>query len=146
MSLHSYTKIRLHIIWETLNRDKLLFDDAAKTVSAFLFNYSKDKGIFMRKNYVNPEHVHALVELPTNMTVEECVKLLKGASSHVINRERLVHGKFSWGRGYAAFSVSESQISKVSEYISNQKEHHKIKSFCEEYEEFILKHKIEVNR
>jgi REP element-mobilizing transposase RayT len=146
MSLHSYTKIWLHIIWETLNRDKLLFDEAAKTVSAFLFNYSKDKSIFIRKNYVNPEHVHALVELPTNMTIEEGIKLLKGASSHYINQERLVQGKFSWGRGYAAFSVSESQVGKVSEYIGNQKEHHKIKSFCEEYEEFILKHKVDVNR
>ena len=146
MSLHSYTKIWIHIIWETLDREKLLFDKTAKNVSEFLFNYSKEKNIFMKINYVNPEHTHALIDLPTNITIEDCVKLFKGASSHYINQNRLVRTKFSWGRGYAAFSVSESQIDKVIDYIKNQKEHHRIKTYAEEYEEFLAKYKIQVNR
>ena len=146
MSLHSYTKIWIHIIWETLDREKLLFDKTAKNVSEFLFNYSKEKNIFMKINYVNPEHTHALIDLPTNITIEDCVKLFKGASSHYINQNRLVRTKFSWGRGYAAFSVSESQLDKVIDYIKNQKEHHRIKTYAEEYEEFLAKYKIQVNR
>ena len=105
MSLHSYTKIWLHIIWETHNREKLLNEKTAKIVSEYLFNYSVEKNIFMKVNYVNAEHVHSLIDLPSNLTVEECLKLLKGASSHYINQNKIISGRFSWGRGYAAFSV-----------------------------------------
>ncbi len=140
MSLHSYTKIWLHIIWETHNREKLLNEDAAKIVSEYLFNYSVEKNIFMKVNYVNAEHVHSLIDLPSNLTVEECLKLFKGASSHYINQNKIINGRFSWGRGYVAFSVSESQVEKVIAYIMNQKEHHRIKSFSEEYEGFIKKY------
>ena len=140
MSLHSYTKLWTHIIWETLNREKLLNEKAGKTVSEYLFNYSKEKNIFMKINYVNPEHVHILIDQPTNLSMENTVKLFKGSSSHYINQEGIVSGKFSWGRGYAAFSVSESQVEKVAKYIRNQKEHHKVKSYAEEYELFMKKY------
>ena len=146
MSLHSYTKIWLHIIWETHNREKLLNEKTAKIVSEYLFNYSVEKNIFMKVNYVNAEHVHSLIDLPSNLTVEECLKLLKGASSHYINQNKIISGRFSWGRGYAAFSVSESQADKVITYIKNQKEHHRIKSFAEEYEGFIKKYNLIINR
>jgi len=146
MSLHSYSKIWLHLIWETHNREKLLFTETAKKVLEFLFNYCIEKNIFMKINYVNPEHVHSVIDLPTNINVEDSVKLLKGSSSHYINQERLIPGKFSWGRGYAVFSVSESQLNKIVDYIKNQKEHHRIKSFAEEYEEFLNKHQLLINR
>ena len=140
MSLHSYTKLWIHIIWETLNREKFLNEKAGKTVSEYLFNYSKEKNVFMKINYVNPEHVHALIDIPTNLSMEDTVKLFKGSSSHYINQEGIVLGKFSWGRGYAAFSVSESQVEKVVEYIKNQKEHHRVKSYAEEYDLFMRKY------
>ncbi|OGU77012.1 MAG: hypothetical protein A2V93_04795 [Ignavibacteria bacterium RBG_16_34_14] len=146
MSLHSYTKIWLNLIWETHNRERLLFNETAKKVSGFLFKYSMEKNIYMNINYVSPEHVHSIIDLPANINIEDSFKLLKGASSHYINQERLIPGKFSWGRGYAAFSVSESQLNKVIDYIKNQKEHHKIKSFAEEYEEFLTKHNLVINR
>ena len=100
----------------------------------------------MKVNYVNPEHVHSLIDLPSNHTVEDCLKLLKGASSHFINQDNIIEGRFSWGRGYAAFSVSESQADKVVQYIKNQKEHHKVKSFSEEYGEFLKKYNLMSNR
>ena len=87
-----------------------------------------------------------MIDLPTNITREDCAKLLKGASSHYINQNRLIRTKFSWGRGYAAFSVSESQLDKVINYIKKQKEHHRIKTYAEEYEEFLSKYKVQVNR
>jgi REP element-mobilizing transposase RayT len=146
MSLHSYTKIWLHLIWETHNREKLLIDTAAKIVSEYLFNYGKENKIFMKVNYVNSEHVHSLIDLPSNLSVENCLKLFKGASSHYVNENHLINGGFSWGRGYAVFSVSESQVDKVVLYIKNQKEHHRVKSFAEEYDEFLKKYNLLVNR
>ena len=91
----------------------------------------------MKINFVNADHVHALVDLPTNLSVEDCIKQLKGGSSFYINKERITKIKFSWGKGYGAFSVSASQLKNVIEYIRNQEEHHKIKSFTEEYELFM---------
>ena len=91
----------------------------------------------MKINYVNSEHVHALIDLPTKYSIEETVKLLKGASSHWVNKNRIVRAKFYWGRGYGAFSVSHSSVDAVSKYIANQEEHHRRKTFAEEYEQFV---------
>jgi REP element-mobilizing transposase RayT len=60
----------------------------------------------------------------------------KGSSSHWTNEQKLIHAKFSWQRGYGAFSVSASQLEVVKKYIQNQDSHHKKKSFEEEYQEW----------
>ena len=140
MSHHSYNKIWIHFIWETLDKQKVLPKPARLKLSDFLYSYGKEKKIFMKINFVNADHVHALIDLPTNISAEECIKLLKGSSSHYINKNRVINAKFSWGRGYGAFSVSASQLGNVIAYIRNQDEHHRIKSFSEEYEIFIEKY------
>ena len=137
MSTHSYSRCWLHLIWATLNRERSLKKSAAIKLSGFLYEYSQSKDIYMKINYVNAEHVHALIDLPTKYSIEETMKLLKGASSHWINQERIIAAKFSWGRGYGAFSVSQSNVNDVSKYIANQEEHHRKKTFAEEYEKFV---------
>jgi REP element-mobilizing transposase RayT len=117
MSTHSYNKIWIHFIWETLDKQKILPKHARLKLSDFLFKYCKEKEIFIKTNFVNADHVHALIDLPTNLSVEECIKLLKGSSSHYINKNRLTNKKFSWRRGYGAFSVSASQVESVTGYI-----------------------------
>lgn len=97
----------------------------------------------MRINYVNTDHIHALIDLPTSETIENVLQLLKGSSSHYINQDLIKNSKFSWGRGYAAFSVSVSQLDKVTRYIQNQAAHHKKKTFSEEYRDFITKYGIQ---
>src|SRR5512135_3315228 len=99
MSLHSYSRVWLHLTWATLERRPLLSRPAAAQASVFLTQYAAEKGIYMKINYVNPDHVHALVDLPTGLRIEEMMQLFKGASSHWINERNLVPGKFSWGRG-----------------------------------------------
>jgi putative transposase len=118
----------------------MLFGDAAIKVSNFLTQYAESKGIHMKVNYVNPEHVHALVDMPTHYCIEEMLKLLKGASSHWINQNRLVRGKFFWGRGYGVFSVSQSNVGQVVGYIAAQAEHHRNRTFMEEYEDLLKRY------
>ena len=137
MSTHAYSRCWLHLIWGTLKREGIFAPPTAAKVSGFLTDYAKENGIYMKINFVNTEHVHALIDLPTNMTIEQAVKLLKGASSHWINEQDLLAGKFAWGRGYGAFSVSQSGVNEVCAYIAGQAEHHRIKSFTEEYERFV---------
>jgi len=62
--------------------------------------------------------------LPTNLAIEDMMQLFKGSSSHWMNEEELVPGKFGWGRGYGAFSVSHSGVAEVARYIAEQEEHH----------------------
>jgi REP-associated tyrosine transposase len=143
MSTHSYSRCWLHLIWTTLDREPMLDKRAAANASRFLSNYSAEKGIYMKINYFNPEHVHTLIDLPTNKSIEEVIQLFKGSSSHWINLEKLLRGKFSWGRGYGAFSVSHSDIEKVGAYIAGQEEHHRKKSFRDEFELFVKKYGLE---
>jgi REP-associated tyrosine transposase len=137
MSVHSYSRCWVHSIWGTLNREKLLNKAAATRASGFLASYAEMQGVYMKVNYVNADHVHALVDLPTALSIEKLVQLLKGSSSHWINSNNLITGKFAWSRGYGAFSVSESNVDQVAGYISRQEEHHRARTFAEEFREFI---------
>jgi REP element-mobilizing transposase RayT len=121
----------------------MLTKPAAARSSTFLTDYALEKGIYMKVNYVNPEHVHTLIDLPTNKSIEEVIKLFKGSPSHWINENRLLRGRFAWGRGYGAFSVSHSDVNRVAAYIAGQEEHHRKKSFREEYQLFVEKYGLE---
>ncbi len=137
MSLHSYSRVWLHAVWGTLERRPLLTKPAAARTSEYLHQYASEKGIHMKINYVNPDHVHVLVDLPTRLAIEEMMHLLKGASSHWTNENNLLPGKFGWGRGYGIFSVSHSGIEEVGRYIAQQEEHHRKRSFSEELRMFV---------
>jgi putative transposase len=143
MSVHSYSRVWLHLIWATLERRPLLTKSSGPKLSAFLHAYAKEKGVYMKINFVNPDHVHALIDLPTRYSIEEIMQLLKGGSSHWVNEQNLVPGKFAWGRGYGVFSVSESSVHEVANYIANQEEHHRKRSFAEELKLFVERHGLE---
>lgn len=143
MSLHSYSRCWLHLIWTTLDWEPLLTPSACRKASRFLTKYSREKGIYMKSNSFNAEHVHALIDLPTSKSIEEVMHLLKGSSSHWINEQRLLAAKFSWGRGYGSFSVSHSQVNHVVAYLAAQEEHHRTKTFKHEFEMLVKKHGLE---
>lgn len=94
----------------------------------------------MKINYVNADHVHALIDLPTNSSIQGLMQLLKGGSSHWVNANNIVRGRFAWGRGYGAFSVSESNTKRVAAYIAGQEEHHRVRTFTDELRKFIEHH------
>jgi len=94
----------------------------------------------MKINYVNPDHVHALVDLPTGLAIDDMMQFLKGGSSHWINQKNLLAGKFAWGRGYGVFSVSHSGLEEVAKYIAGQEEHHRKRDFSEELKLFVKRY------
>ncbi len=121
----------------------MLTKPAAAKASQWLSEYSIEKGIYMKINYFNPEHVHTLIDLPTGKSIEEVAHLFKGSTSHKINQEKILRGRFSWGRGYGAFSVSHSGVTRVATYIAQQEEHHGKKTFIQELELFVKKYGLE---
>jgi len=121
----------------------MLTKPAAAKASKFLKEYSLEKNIYLKINFFNPEHVHALIDLPTNRSIEEVVKLFKGSSSHWINENKLLRGRFAWGRGYGAFSVSHSDVDRVAAYIAQQEKHHQRRTFREEFKLFVKRYGLE---
>ncbi|MEO7977047.1 transposase [Flavobacterium sp.] len=87
-----------------------------------------------------PDHIHALFLLNPKKSMADVIKQIKGSSSHSINGENLILEKFAWQTGYAAYSVSESQLEIVYNYIKNQKQHHLKKTGQNEFYEFIKLH------
>jgi len=88
------------------------------------------------------DHLHALLSLPSTMSFAKAVQLIKGGSSKWIHDEIGVK-KFAWQEGYGAFSVSQSQVKKTIAYINAQKEHHRKRTFKEEFLELLDKHGVE---
>ena len=137
MSLHSYSRVWVHLVWATLERRPLLTKAAATKLSTHLTRYAVEKDIYMKINFVNPEHVHALVDLPTGLSIEDMMQFFKGGTSHWINQNSLVPGRFGWGRGYGIFSVSHSGVGEVAKYIAEQEEHHRKRSYKDELRLFV---------
>ena len=77
MSLHSYSRCWLHLTCATLRREPILPKPVGLKVSSFLYDYARSKKIYMRSNYVNPDHTHALIDLPTNLSIEKVMQLLR---------------------------------------------------------------------
>jgi len=138
--LHSHTKIWIHIIWGTKNHERLMFDEAAKQIHEHFIDKSTELEIPIETLRVQPEHIHTLINLPSNQLLADYMKNLKGESSSWINKNNLFTTKFSWQRGFGAFSVSASNHDQVKNYIKNQDEHHRRKTFKEEYEEWQKKY------
>jgi REP element-mobilizing transposase RayT len=89
------------------------------------------------------DHLHALLSLPGMMSFAKAVQLIKGGSSKWIHDTFTSQKKFAWQEGYGAFSVSASQAPKTIAYINNQKEHHRRKTFEEEFIELLQRHGVE---
>jgi len=128
------------LIWGTLSRERILNKKAAAGLSRYLAEYAGEQAVYMKINFVNADHVHALIDLPTGFSIEKMVQLFKGSSSHWVNSNELITGKFAWGRGYGAFSVSHSNLDSVARYIADQEEHHRVRTFTDELREFIDRH------
>jgi REP element-mobilizing transposase RayT len=110
--------------------------DTGKKLYQFLIDKSKEQSILIERLNIQPEHVHLLIDLPTNVALADYIKIVKGSSSHWLNQTVFVNAKFEWQRGFGSFSVSASQLEVVKRYIENQSEHHRRKTFAEEYEEW----------
>jgi REP element-mobilizing transposase RayT len=138
---HSYTKLWIHLVFGTKERIPLIQDDFEEKLHTHIRQHlENDFGSRVRIIGGTADHIHILFLLNPNHTIKDIAKNIKGESSHWLNQQNLTKLKFSWQIGYGAFSVSESNVDVVEQYIGNQKEHHKKKTFRDEFKEFMSKH------
>lgn len=90
-----------------------------------------------------PNHVHIFMGMRPTQSISDLLQDIKGNSSKWINEKKFLKVKFEWQEGYGAFSYSKSQVNTVIDYIKNQEQRHAVKSFREEYLEFLTLHEIE---
>ncbi len=140
---NTYSQVYLQYIFTVKGRQNLIFprhnDELQKYITGIVQN-RKQKMLAI--NNV-PDHLHLLVGFDTTMSMADFMEEIKSISSKFINNKGWMKGKFEWQRGYGVFSYSRSQIDDVIKYIMNQQEHHKKRTFKEEYLEFLKKFEID---
>lgn len=134
---HSFNKIWIHSIWSIKGRMPLIHSNVEKKIHHFISEQLREQGCPVRIINGMPDHIHCLFLLSPQKSIADVIKQIKGSSSHFINQNNLIADKFAWQAGYAAYSVSESVVDKVFQYIQNQKQHHAKKTFQHEYDAFI---------
>ena len=138
-----YTKVLIHYIWSTKNREHLINKQLKPLLLEHIKENSIKKEIFIDTLNCVSDHIHLLVSLGTEQTIAKTAMLIKGESSFWVNKKQRPKTKFEWQDEYIALSVSYSATDKVRAYILNQEEHHKKKIFGEEYEKFLIAHHFE---
>lgn len=135
-----FIKVWLHVVFSTKNRKPFLNDRIRKNVFQHIRDNAKEKGIKLSLINGYVDHVHCLISLKSDQNISKIIQLIKGESPFWINKEKLCPKKFAWQEEYFVVSVGESQLERVKKYILNQEDHHRKKSFKEEYDEFIEKY------
>lgn len=134
--MQSYTSLWVHLVWSTKNRQPLIHLQLKKPLYDRMREIADEKDF--RIDFINgiEDHVHLLVSLKSTQSVCTVVKDLKGITSIWVNQNNLTEAYFEWQDGYAAFSVSYSQLNRVRSYIKNQRKHHLTEGFDKEMRRF----------
>jgi len=135
-----FVSVYIHFVWSTKNRVPYLeTKEIREAMWQHIRDNGKSKGIFI--DFVNghKEHCHCLVSLGIEQTISKVMQLIKGEAAFWFNKQGFIKDKLEWQDEYFAASVSYSALNNVRNYIKNQEEHHKKKTFQQEYDEFIEK-------
>jgi REP element-mobilizing transposase RayT len=140
---NTYSNLLYHIVFSTKNREPLIHSSLKPELHKYLGGLVRDKkGILLEVGGM-ADHVHLVVKLRPDTSISDVVKYIKANSSGWVNDRRDQQGQFYWQRGYAAFTVSESQLPAVREYVRNQEAHHRGQSFKDEMLALLRKHNVD---
>ncbi|MCF8324170.1 MAG: IS200/IS605 family transposase [Leadbetterella sp.] len=141
----TYSQLYIQIVFAVKGRQNLIEKEWRDELHKYISGIITSKG--QKSIIVNgvADHIHCFVGLKPAMAISDLVRDIKNNSSKYVNENGWVKGKFRWQEGFGSFSYSHSHIDNVYRYILNQEEHHKKKTFKQEYLEFLEKFRIEYN-
>ncbi|MCW5960907.1 MAG: IS200/IS605 family transposase [Pyrinomonadaceae bacterium] len=139
----SISRIFVHIVFSTKNRAKLIAPEIEKGLFGYIHGVAANNNAHLIIANGAADHIHLLISLPKKIDIPELIGDIKRASSRWIKSQNINPKNFYWQRGYGAFSVGQTEIEVVENYIASQKEHHKDKDFKEEYRSFLTKYSID---
>ncbi len=139
----SFICMNCHLIFSTKNREPLIVGDFVPQLHEYIGGICRGKGNVLVAAGGMPDHVHLLVSLGRQASVADVVRDIKSNSSAWIHETCQQLRGFAWQIGYGAFGVSHSSVGEVKKYIAGQHEHHRVRSFQEEFLLFLERHQIE---
>ncbi|MCK8602203.1 IS200/IS605 family transposase [Desulfoferrobacter suflitae] len=132
-----------HVVFSTKERQKIILPDIKTDLYGYLGGVIRGEKGRLLKIGGTEDHVHILASFHPALSVSDMLRRMKGNTSRWLNENRSLAFRFSWQRGYGAFSVSESMVDVVSKYIDNQELHHKKMTFQEEFLALLSKHNVQ---
>ena len=139
----SLSKVVLHIIFSTKNREPWLDSGVRPRIHGYLATICRDLGAALVHVGGVADHVHIVTTLPRTVSQAQIVEQIKKTSSKWIKELNARYRSFFWQRGYGVFSVSPSQLDSVLKYIEGQQEHHRTRTFQEEYRALLRRHGVD---
>jgi REP element-mobilizing transposase RayT len=139
---NTYTQLYVQIVFSVKNRKNKISEIHRDNIEKYICGVITNKKSKPIAIYCNPDHTHILIGLHPTICVSDIIRDIKCSSSKYINDNRWILGRFEWQDGFGAFTYSKSQIDNVVDYILKQPEHHRKKSFKEEYIDLLKKFEI----
>ena len=140
---NTYTQLYIQLVFAVQGRANLLPKNHKEELHRYITGIVQERNHKMLAINCMPDHTHIFIGLKPTQSISDLMRDIKTNSSTFISNKKFVKGKFNWQQGYGAFSYSHSHIDAVVKYILNQEEHHKKKTFKEEYLSFLKKFAIE---
>jgi putative transposase len=140
---HSYVSCLMHCVFSTRQRQKTISTDLQQRLWPFIGGIARENSMKALAIGGVEDHLHLLLSLPAIIPIAKAIQLINGGSSKWIHETFPACRDFAWQEGYGAFSVSISQVEATIAYIQNQREHHRKRTFEEEFLTFLKKHGIE---
>lgn len=134
---NTYTQIHLQFVFAVKYRNGLIHSSFKQELYQYISGIIKANNHKLLAINRMPDHLHILVGMRPSQSVSDLMQDIKANSSKWINEKKFLKVKFEWQEGYGAFSYSKSHVQNVIHYIQNQEEKHKVKSFNEEYLDFL---------
>jgi REP element-mobilizing transposase RayT len=138
----SLARLHIHLIFSTKNREPFITDVVRDSLHAYMATVLQNLGCVPVLINSVEDHVHLLFDMSRTVAISKTVEDVKKSSSKWIKTQSSELANFSWQSGYGAFAVSESNVEAVREYIAKQREHHRQKTFQEEYRQFLERNRI----
>jgi putative transposase len=133
----SFHSILLHVVFSTHKRQPLLIEAQRESIFAYMAGILRNLGCDFVLVNGHADHAHVVCSLPVTLSPQDLVRRLKSSSSKWLREEVEGMEDFQWQTGYAAFSFSNRQRNAVWRYVQNQEEHHRTRTFEEEYRKFL---------
>lgn len=140
---NTYSQIHLQLVFAVKNREALIEKNWKERLHAYITGIVQNQSHKMLSINSMPDHIHILIGYKPAQSLPDLLEEIKTSSNSFVKQERFSKYKFEWQKGYGAFSYSRSQISAVAKYIENQEEHHKKRTFREEYLDLLKKFEVE---
>lgn len=140
---NTYTQNHQHFIFAPKYRQALISENWKNDLYAYISGIVQGNG--HKTIIINgmPDHVHIVIGMRPTQSISDLLQDIKSMSAKWINDKRLCPGKFEWQSGFAAFSYSKSHLEKLIDYVKHQEQHHKKKTFSQEYKDFLTAFEVE---